>query len=355
MIEVFANGKLFKDWTAANVSRSLSNIAAGFSLTLTTSDTSGGRVQLWPGDAVKIRVDGIDVLDGYVNRVSPSFSGSQHSLLVQGFEKTCDLVDCCVESPVEWANKTLDRIVSDIVGKFGLNFYNPENVDVGAAFESFAIDPGTKALDAIGKICKERGILPCSNGLGKVYLLQPSSAKRGPELVQGKNLISSSAEYSLSSRYSDYFVYGTGKAKKRVESTAKDSDVKRYRPLVIVDANSVCKENTDARADWECSTRKAKSLQLKCSVKGWMRDVSNLWEPGLIVSVKAPDLFVDEPVDLLVSAVNYSFGPGGSLTNLTLVQEGCFAPQPEIKKNPVKKVKTPRKDAYAAIAKKVHG
>ncbi len=355
MIEVVANGRKFTGWTSANISRSLSNIAAGFSLQLVGHDVEGSLIRLFPGDSVEVFADGVKVIDGYIDKLTTAFNANGKQVGVQGFEKTCDLADCCVESPVEWRKKKIDIIISDILQKFDLSFYNAQNVDLGAALSSFAVDPGTKALDAIAKLCKERGVLPVSNGLGKVFLLKPSACERGPALKQGQNLLSASADYSLSGRFSSYYVYGTGKAKKRVKSCKEDSDVERFRPLIIVDPNASEKESTDARAEWECSIRKAKSMQFKCSVSGWKISETKVWEPGLICSFEAPELFVDSPLDLLVSSVNYSFGPGGSVVNLTLCQQDSFEPQPEVKKQKKTSFKAPRANVWASISKAVHG
>lgn len=352
MIEVFANGLKFEYWTNASVSRSLGNLCASFNLGFVASDGNGNRVKLWPGDEVEIKLDGVSVLKGYVSKVSPSFGGGSAGVSVSGYESTCDVVDCCIKSPVEWAEKNFERIMNDICNPFGLKFYNPNGVDLGKPFEKFSVDPGSKAVDAVSRLCKERGILPCSNGLGKVYVLRPSSCERGPELEEGKNIFGGSADFNLQGRFSEYTVYGTGKASKKVETCKTDSEVKRFRPLVIVDVNATEKDSVTARADWECETRKAKSLGFRVSVHGWSFADGKLWQPGLLCSFVSPSLYVDEPIDLLVSQVEYTMS-GGEFVNLTLVPPESFTPQPETKKVVAKKAA--KKDPWATIKKAVKG
>ena len=342
MIEVFANGIKFDYWTDVTISRSLGNIAAGFRLNLTNQDAQGNRIRLFSGDLVEIDLDGIGAVKGFLGPMSVSFDDGRASLSFTGNEMTCDLVDCCATKQMEWLEKPAQRIIADICSEFGLNFYNPYAVDCGANIENFSVDPGTKAVDAIAKICKQRGILPCSNGMGKVFVIKPSEAPRGPELAQGVNIVSATANYNAQALYSDYYVYGTGKAKKKIVAHKKDPSV-RYRPLVIVDANSVDQDSVEMRAAWELSIRKARSISFSITVKGWKRDETSLWEPGIVCTVNSPALLVDDPVDMIVSQVNYSFGTGGETTSLTLVPVDSFEPEPE--KQKPKKAIAPKKKA----------
>ena len=352
MIEVFANGRKFSEWTAPRVNRSLDHIAAAFSLSLVARDAAGERVRLFPGDSVDVSVNGTKVISGFVDQLSTSFSDSSHSVSVSGSESSSDLADCCIESPLEWESKKMDEIIRSICATFGLSFSNSMGVDVGEPFKKFSIEPGTKAVEAISELCNERGILCCSNGLGKLFLLKPESCPRGPALRQGENLMAASVDFSLVDRFSTYKVYGTGKARKKVVATASDADVTRNRPLTIVDSNAVEKDKVQARADWECRIRRAKSMGFRATVHGWEND-QGIWEPGVICSFYAPELYVETPLDLLVSAVEYSWSDSaGEVTNLTLVSPDVYEPQPESKKVKAKKIVN---DPWKSVKKAVQG
>lgn len=352
MIEVFANGRKFSEWTGARISRPLDHIASSFSLSLVAGKSNSDPIGLFPGDSVDVAVNGTPVVSGYVDRLSPSFSAGSHAVSVSGSEKTSDIADCCVEDPLEWENKRMDEIIRSICAGFGITFTNKMNVDVGEPLKKFSVEPGAKAVDTISKLCKERGILCCSDGVGGVYLLKPESCPRGPALRQGVNLMAASMDFSLVDRYSRYTVYGTGKASKKVVGTATDSDVLRNRPMIIVDCNAVDKDKVQARADWESRIRKARSMGFRASVHGWEHD-GGLWVPGVICSFDAPGLYIDEPLDLLVSSVDYSWGGDGEMTELTLVPPEVFEPQPESKK--VKAVKAAKTDPWKSIKKAVQG
>ena len=354
MIEVFSNGLKFDYWTGVNITRSLGNIAGGFSLQLLSQNGQGQRVRLFSGDLVEIDLDGVGVIKGFVGPLSVGFDESSESLSVSGHEMTCDLVDCCSTRQMEWQNKTVDRIIIDICSEFGINFYYPFGSDFGAPIESFSVDPGAKAADAIAKLCKIRGLLPCSNGMGKVFVIKPSDCPRGPKLAQGENIVSATANYNSEALYSDYYVYGTGKAKKRIQAHRHDSSI-RKRPLVIVDTNSVEKTSVEARAEWEMSIRRARGISYNIVVNDWKRGENDIWKPGLICTIDAPALLVDEPVDMIVSQVTYTFDvSSGKKTALTLVPVDSFEPEPETKKPQANK--SPKRKAvnvWAQVAKTV--
>lgn len=333
MIEVFSNGLKFGYWTGVSVTRSLGNIAGSFNLQLVSQNGQGQRVRLFSGDLVEVDLDGVGVLKGFVGPLSVGFDESSETLSVSGHEMTCDLVDCCCVKQMEWQNKTVDRIVSDICSEFGINFYNPFGTYFGKPIDVFSVDPGTKAVDAISKLCKIRGVLPCSDGMGKVFVVKPSDCPRGPKLAQGENIINASANYNSEALYSDYYVYGTGKAQKKIQAHRNDPTV-RNRPLVIVDVNSVDKSSVEARAEWEMSIRRSRGISYNISVKDWMRDDgSRIWEPGVICTIDAPALLLDEPVDMIVSQVTYTFDmQNGKSSVLTLVPIDSFEPEPETKK-----------------------
>ena len=84
-----------------------------------------------------------------------------------------------------------------------------------------------------------------------------------------------------------------------------------------------------------------RSISFSITVKGWKRDETSLWEPGIVCTVNSPALLVDDPVDMIVSQVNYSFGTGGETTSLTLVPVDSFEPEPE--KQKPKKAIAPKK------------
>lgn len=351
MIEVLSNGKRFSGWLSASVSRSLSKIAGSFSLSVCPTgglDSFG----IFAGDSVEIWVDRQICLCGYVDKISGRFSEGSHSVTVSGSERTSDLADCSLLSPLEWRDKDLAQIAGEICRAFGISFSNKNGVSVGEKFKKFSVEPGSRAVEGVSKLCRERGILICSDGLGNVSLLRPDSCPRGPALVQGENLLSASADYSVAERYSKYVVYGSGSAAAKVRAESLDSQIERPRTLCVVDANATEADKVQARADFERRFRIAKSLNFKCELAGW-KALGGVWSPGIVCSVRAPACGISDPVDLLVDSVTLSASESGTKTELSLVFPGVYEPQPESRR--AKGLKPGKADPWAAIRKRVKG
>ncbi len=352
MIDVYANGKKFSGWLSARLGFSLDHIAATFSLSLAPLGDLEG-LGIFPGDSCEVFCDGERVIDGFVDRLSSSFGTGLHTVEVSGSERTSDIADCSLVVPHEWTDRDAGEIVSDVCRAFGLYFSNPLGVDSGKRFSKFSAEPGGRALDVISKICRERGILVRSDGLGRVSFFRPELARRGDSLRQGENLLSARAEYSLVDRFSEYTVLGTGNPRKKVSGKASDAEVLRPRRLVIVDTNATEKDKVEARAEFEKNSRMAKSSKVEATVSGWMSG-SGIWKPGVVCSVLAPALGIPCE-DFLVNSVNLSWSPSeGETASLSLVPPGSYAPQPERSKK--KKGKSPGKpDPWNSIRKTVRG
>ena len=350
VIEVFSNGKRFANWTGARIRRSIDSIAGEFSLEIAWNESDLSSLGLFPGDAVEIFVDRQKVLAGFVEEISASMSGSNYSVSVSGSETTSILADCCLDGG-EFLNKDLASIAREICAKFGVKFENKLAVNIGIPFEKFSVDPGSRAAEVLAKLCRERGILISSDGLGTVYLIDPDSCKRGEPLRQGENLESASMKMSDKDRFKHYVVLGTGQPKMKVKVDVTDSDVKRDKTLVVVDSNTMDKDKVQARADWERSVRAAKSASFSAVVPGWSTALG-VWSPGVVCSFWSPKLGITSEIDLLLNSVTLSFSVGGgSESALELVSAESFRPQPVTsKKVTVKKTKS---DPWKTIEKTV--
>lgn len=111
----------------------------------------------------------------------------------------------------------------------------------------------------------------------------------------------------------------------QIVGTAKDPGVSRYRPKVIVAEAQADDGAAQKRADWEMRRRIAKATEATISVVGWRQSNGELWRPNMMVSVDAPWLSLDR--ELLISAVEYSYGNDGEVATLTLTLPDAFLPE----------------------------
>ena len=165
-------GAVFDEWTRVDITRSLDDISAGFSLELRDADRS---MESWPfaslaalrrspdrWSEVTLSIDGQPVLVGWIDEIAPPAAEGDVSVTITGRDKSGDLVDCAatVDGPAEFRKVTVLQVAKKICEPFGITV--KADVDVGEAFDRVAIDPGETAMSAIEKLARQRALVVTS-------------------------------------------------------------------------------------------------------------------------------------------------------------------------------------------------
>lgn len=345
-VRIKCNGREFRGFNSVNMTRSLDQIAATYAASVfrDASDSSAQIVPIFPDDSVEILVDDELVISGYNESVATSMNGGSFACTVSGKESTVDLVKCpCTE--LVYSNKRADEIVRRICADLGILFALPSNVDVGAPFKSFAVQPSTKAFDAIRQVCKERRLFPISSGTGRVTLNGSSYGVAETSLEQGVNVVSFASNFSNAERYSKYRVISANDPSGRTQAEAIDDQVDRSREWVLMDTQYASRESCEARAKWEAHHRQARANALNVTVNGWRQSPNgSLWTPGVLVNVNIPAIGCD--CQKLVNKVNYTYGNNGVNATLELVSPELYEQAPAFAKR-----KKMTADTWASVRK----
>jgi len=282
------------------------------------------------------------VLDGWVDsrRIKESDTGVE--IEISGRDKTADLVDCSaiVESST-WTSATLKKICDDILAPFGLTCEDyAENPD---PLENFTIQNGDSAFSVIENACRARGVLPLSDRWGNLILVNSSGqAPAVEDIVRGVNLLDLEENHDETGRYSRYIVKGSANSggdghgwsgeSVSLQGVATDSQVKRYRPLIVNAEGKLSAGTIKKRAAWEAQVRAGRSKEYAATVSGWIQGTENEnssfspWEINQIARVKDDALEVD--TSLLITGVSYSYDDAGEITTLTLKNPDTYKADP---------------------------
>lgn len=334
-------GAELRGWESVAVQRSLDSIAAKFAVTASELEPEDPRARsLRLGQACAVRLGEDLVLSGFVDALDTYYDDQAHTLAVAGRDLTGDLVDCSADrSPGEWAGQTLDKIVRDIVAPFGVELL--AGADPGTPFERFRLALGERAADAIHRGAAMRGLLPTSNGTGGLRLIEPGSelapaaidrsAEGAGRIVRGR------LRSSTRGRYSRYSVKGqtdmpeawSTDAGGAAEGLATDPGIDRYRPLVLIETTRADRGALRRRAEFEATTRAARSRPVLYRVQGWRAAGGWLWAPGYRVPVYDPILGVGTAAgaarELLLVSVTYTTDErAGRVVDLVLLDPVAF-------------------------------
>lgn len=105
---------------------------------------------------------------------------------------------------------------------------------------------------------------------------------------------------------------------------AKDGEITRYRPMVIIAEDNMTGSTGYQRAMWELKRNKAESQREVVTVQGWEKPGGGLWLPNELVRLIAPQLGLDG-IQRLIVAVNFTLdNQNGTRTVLTLMHRDAF-------------------------------
>ncbi|MGY2185504.1 phage baseplate assembly protein [Pseudomonas sp. SDO5591_S426] len=340
-LELLVNGTNYFGWTSLGVTRAVDASSGAFTVTLTErwegQDGMAAQEEPWPilpGDRCEVRLGGIPMVIGYIDIFKPSFSANDHTINIQGRDRTADLIDCsAVHTPDEWKNIDLFRFAQILAKPFGVGV--SADVPVGEVFSVCKLQQGETAFEAIERYARQRRLSLMPDGAGGLLITRAGNKRASVGLVQGENILSASGSIDHSQRFRNYLVKGQaaydptseGETEAHIEGGASDSGIRRYRPLLVVAESGSSSGSAQERATWEANSRLGKSASASITVQGWRQTPGGpLWEPGMLVQVKSPWLRMDG--QMIIRQATYERGEGGTTTKLDIVSPQAFSPEP---------------------------
>jgi prophage tail gpP-like protein len=344
-VELAIGGSLYAGWTEVSVTRALDTLSGTFSLTLAPrAATADGDFPINEGDKCRLLIGGEPVIDGWVDVVTPSVSGSDHGVTVTGRDRTADLADCsAIHKPGSWKNVKLEAIAAELTRPFGISV--TAKASTGKAIVKFALQQGETVQAALERLLRFRGLLMVPTATGDLQIVTPDAG--APELVleYGVNIKSASTAFDASQRFSQYLIKGQapgndhhhGKAVSQISSTASDPGITRYRPLLIVAEEQGDGASLAVRAKFEAGVRAGKGITATIEQLGWrVKPGGKLCAPNLRARVKCAAIKLADEA-MLVSAVTLTKSDAGTTATLTLNPPGAWQQLAEPEQAPKKK------------------
>ena len=332
-IVLSVNGAEYEGWKSVDVTRSIEAVSGSFRLIANDKwDIVKNPWEIFPGDKAVIRIDGKTIITGWVDCVSPSYSTSDHGIEISGRDVTCDLVDCsAVVQSYEIREQTIGGLAKMLCAPFGIPVI--DSAGDAEVFPSVAIQPGETVFSCIERQARQRDIIVTTNGEGSLVLGKVGALHAADKLVQSGNIITASANYDFSNRFSEYIVKGQHPAlgeseaswsppQNDVESRYTDGNITRYRPLILTGESQVYDKSADTRARREAAQRAGESMQVSVTVQGWTQSNGELWPLNGAVVIKSPALYLNH--ELIIASVSFTAGDGGSNTVMVLKQPDAF-------------------------------
>ncbi|MDI9407683.1 MAG: contractile injection system protein, VgrG/Pvc8 family [Candidatus Pacebacteria bacterium] len=335
-IELKIGPDRYLGWQSMRVSRSIETMAGSFSLDVTDywSQGGGGAITgkpILPGDACQVLLHGQPVITGFVDEAAIDYDSNSHRTKISGRDKTMDIVDCSLRHPPgQWNNKKLDELAMHLVHHHGIKLVVQAD-DVGKPFDTIMVQTGETMFAFLDRAARSRGLMFSSTPDGDLLLTTPGQITLTDHLVEGVNIKAARAQFSHKDRYSEIRVIGQTRLEGDGDSdyaspsvVVRDPSITRYRPLVIHSEISGTTVDFKARAEWEVMVRAARGSKGSITVQGWTDQSGKIWQPGRIVTVTSPSIYLDRAKMLIVGCDYSQDLSGGSLTELSICPPAAF-------------------------------
>jgi prophage tail gpP-like protein len=348
-LQVKVNGLVYENFIQADVDISMESLSGSFSFTSTITKTS-----LFPvkkGDKVEVIADGVTTMTGFVEKISVSYSATDHKITLNGRSTLCDLIDSSIVKTHEFSKEvTLVKIIRTILDDLGMTSVQiiDKTGGVIAPFKSTEIASaviGDKAFTFIESYARKRQVLLNDDGSGNIMMTRastevfPATLNNNASDFTLNNILSASFSFDDSQRFKNYTAYGQlnpvaleigspPKTASRQKGVAIDDEMRSTRQLVFN-----CEESSDDvtaqdRSTWEANVRRAKSLSYQATVQGHSLD-GRIWQPN--VKIMVVDDFCGISCRLLVRSVKMSYSlDSGSITTLDMTYEDAFILQASV-------------------------
>lgn len=349
------NGFLYEDcWKKIDIKMSMENICN--EITLGTLNFFESELSLFKasdewkikkGDSYIARINNEIISIGYVDDISINYDGNGSDIEFYLRDKTSDLVDCCFLS--ETISEFLNQKYIDIVKTLCLPFKISVIVDptvqllVNSVIEKYTIDQGRNVAELIVEEGTKLGVLVITDGLGNLFLTQPTLNSISSDILTDTNVLSCNMKSSLKDRFSNYItkaelkpdqLYNVASEQEWVQiekngsykntQSVEDVELKdRYRPIILLSDTAQTIEDCVKRSVYEANIRKARSLMISYTVEGWTEvNSKSVWKPNRLVMVIDKKLDVSEL--MLINSVQFSYD-NSFKTVLELVRKECYS------------------------------
>lgn len=343
VVSLVAGGMVYEGFTQVEVTRSLKEMAGKFSLHVSdrfTGGRNGPAVNqtraIREGDPCQIFYEGLPVITGNVDAVNPRYAKKQHQVSIHGRSKTGDLCDSSVDDEIpngEMRDVTLDQVARKATSNFGVGV--KVEADVKDRFDQVRVHPGETVHRFLERYARPGAVSLTDDQMGDLRLFQAKPGGVVATLIEGVNIEEASAMLRMDGRHSKYTAKGQdrgsdrefGKPVAQRRARAKDSAVKRYRPLTLLNETKTSKPSAKNRAAWEAAQRAGEGCRAEVKLYSWCSAPGRLWMPGDNVMLISPMLYVERMLTVQ-SVVLTQSKKGGTIAKLALVPPEAHNPAP---------------------------
>lgn len=310
--------------------------AFAFSVPWTPTPENIARFKPFRPDIIHIRIDDELILTGYLEIDGWNIAEAQNVLTIQGRSASAPIVDYSAGPPFQFQDITFNdfgREMWKAVGGASGGAVAIASPDTGKISE-ISITPGQTLYDVLSNLAASNGLWGIPTPTGQLgYKTLDSKAQSVATLIEGQGPVRSvTATSDITKRFQKYMVVGAFEGNPEATAEVNDPETfglaKRGRKIA-----QISQQTTDMEQAAKFLRSKAliESYTASCEVDGWHYN-GNLWQPGTIITLKAPGARINDPSRFMIRNVTLQLDEnGGQLTGLDLaIPEAYDGTEPEV-------------------------
>ncbi|WP_298702685.1 phage baseplate assembly protein [uncultured Variovorax sp.] len=380
-VSLEVSGVRYEGWKGVRITQGIEQLAGTFSLDVTQKwPDQAVDFPIEPGEACTLKIGDDVMITGYIDIVGEVEGTEEHTIRVEGRDRTGDLVDCSAPS-TEWTGLTFEYIAAELLKPYNIELLTQVETSGGGyvakkpgkhkapaakagkgggRLPRKASNSGETVHRLLEKLAKIQGVLLISDRKGGLVVTRAGLNGRATDKLElGRNLKSPiNYERSFANLFSEITVKGqahgassgglpvlSGAASVKPVATVKRSgaaapgsitvgskSIQRYRPLIINAEDQADAKRCRDRAEWEAGTREARSRKFVVQVQGWRQSDGSIWEINTLTNL-LKHRRVGENEDMLVSNIEYTLDlSGGTVCIMTLYSPEAYDVLKEIPK-----------------------
>lgn len=345
-ITLTVGGRNLRGWTSMRLTRGIERLPSDFELTMTEL-APGDPISLpvKPGDSCKVSLGEDLVITGFVDRLRPRISPTEHVIGVVGRGKCSDLVDCSAE----WPRAQLRNLNAfQIAQKLALPYQNGdlkvkcEKTIIAALPRDIVMNImlGETPWEIIERVARYSSLLAYDTPDGNLLLTRVNETEmHASGFEEGVNIQTGSADISIDQRFSEYLSYMVSfdtaieiGGPMSPESRSLDKTVLRHRRKIVIaesPGSDQAVKIARQRADWEKARRYGRSFVVTVTADSWRDKGGKLWTPNTLAPIDLPSLKLarknTEGMKWTVAQVTYSLNEEtGTTASVTLMPAEAF-------------------------------
>jgi prophage tail gpP-like protein len=307
------NGKEFSEFNALRLSYAIDSGCAAFSFDTIFNPSKGLSNEIKPfgNEQIKIYYKEEKIFNGILEKITTGYSNSGSNINIQGRSKSGILLDTQVKGS-QLANSTIEALSQTF------NFANTIE-KTKTTFPLFDWNSGDNAFDILSKYAAQKGLWAVPRFDGSLEFINFDKLTDPKISIQdGKeNVLSISATYDVTKRFSEYVGFKKAQQKKILDNTITNRGAKYFR----ADDN-----NGDLGKVAELGRSKSISESMTFSVilSTWEWD-KKLFQPGILVNVISPMNLIYKESKFCVKQVDFTYDiNSGYITELQLCLPSVF-------------------------------